>query len=237
MCDPGSTVIRLIGAGGFKAALERLAKHFESITGHHSEIRIGTPAQTRQLMSSGYRFDVAVVTGHTLTDTVADSIDPATRFSIARSPVGMGVRADITAPSITCETTFYGALQAVDSIGLSDPAAGTLLANHVLAAADALGLRPLIEGKARYIDGPGFIVAGRVAAGAADSVITLATEIHSAEGIRYLGALPGSMNLGTVFDAAVSTAPLDAGLAQAFHAFLKTSEAGEIMRSTGLATL
>jgi molybdate transport system substrate-binding protein len=237
MREPEKPEVRLIGAGGFKAALERLAKHFETTTGYPATIRIGTPAETRQLMGGGYRFDVAVVTGHTLTDAVADSIDSATRFSIAKSPVGMGVRADVEAPFITSEASLRDALQSVQTIALSDPAAGTLLANHVLKAAELLDLRSTIEGKAKYMNGPGFIVARRVASGEADSVITLATEIISAEGIRYLGALPDSMGLGTVFDATVAKSPLDGDAARAFHGFLKTSAASDLMRSTGLVVL
>ncbi|MFN9155137.1 MAG: hypothetical protein ACK5WE_16470, partial [bacterium] len=46
--------------------------------------------------------------------------------------------------------------------------------------------------------------------------MTLATEIRSAQGIRYLGNLPESMKLGTVFDAAIAKDAADPGTAQAF---------------------
>jgi len=89
----------------------------------------------------------------------------------------------------------------------------------------------------RYIMGPGFVVARHVAAGEADAVMTLATEIISASGIRYLGAIPDSMKLGTVFDAAIANAAADVSAAQSFLAFLRTGEAGDIMQSTGLVRL
>ena len=229
--------LRVICAGGFKAAIEKIAARFEATTGRRSVITIGTPADTRRLMSGGAPFDVAVVTGHTLTDTVAASIDPHTRFSLAKSPVGMGVREDLTVPAIGSEEAFRAAISAVGTIGLSDPQAGTNLANDILAAAAKIGLRSELEAKARYIMGPGFVVARRVAAGEADAVMTLATEIISAPGIRYLGAIPDSMKLGTVFDAAIANAAGDRAAAQSLIAFLRTGEARDIMRSTGLVTL
>jgi len=45
------------------------------------------------------------------------------------------------------------------------------------------------------------------------------------------------MKLGTVFDAAIANAARDAAAAQSFIAFLRTAEAADIMRSTGLVTL
>lgn len=228
--------LRLICAGGFKAAIEKLAPRFEATSGRSLAITIGTPADTRRLMSDGTPFDAAVVTRHTLTDEVAASIDAHTRFSVAKSPVGMGVREDIAVPALDSDRAFRAAIAAVGSIGLSDPKAGTNLANDILAAAAGIGLKAELEAKARYILGPGFVVARHVAAGEADAVMTLATEIISAPGIRYLGAIPDSMKLGTVFDAAVANASADASAAHAFIAFLKTEDARAIMQSTGLVT-
>ncbi|MCE2945599.1 MAG: substrate-binding domain-containing protein [bacterium] len=232
-----AVTLRLISAGGFKAAMEALVQRFEADTGYRSTVVVGTPADTRRLMGGGTPFDVAVVTSHTLTDAVAASIDPATRFSIARSPAGMGVRETLDAPAIVSEASFRAAIYAVGSIALSDPRAGTNMANVILDAVAGIGLRPAIEAKARYLMGPGFVVARRVADGEADAVMTLATEIRAVPGIRYLGALPESLGIGTVFDAAIANAAGDIEAAQAFIAFLRTPEAGALMRATGLATL
>lgn len=218
--------------------MEKIAARFEAITGRRSAVTVGTPADTRRLMGGGAPFDVAVVTWHTLTDTVEASIDASTRFRVAKSPVGMGVREALDVPAavsnIDSDDAFRAAVAAVDTIAFSDPKAGTDMARYILDAAEGIGMRSELEAKARYIVGPGFIVAQHVAAGAADGVITLATEIMSASGIRYLGTLPDSMKLGTVFEAAIANAAADVPGARSFLEFLRTAEAGDIMRSTGL---
>jgi molybdate transport system substrate-binding protein len=232
-----TTELRVICAGGFKAAMEKIAARYEATTGRKCLVTVGTPTDTRRLMSGGAPFDVAVVTGHTLTDKVAASIDAGTQFSVAKSPVGMGVRVDLDVPAIGSEEAFRDAIAAVGTIAFSDPRAGTDMAKYILDAAAGIGLRSELEAKARYIMGPGFVVAQRVAAGEADAVMTLATEIISASGIRYLGTIPESMKLGTVFEAAIGNAAADVSAAQSFIEFLRTGEARDIMRSTGLVTL
>lgn len=221
--------------------MEKIAARFEATTGGRCLITVGTPKDTRRLMGGGAPFDVAVVTWHTLTDEVAASIDPHTQFSVAKSPVGMGVREDLAVHAavaeIGSEKAFRAAIAAVSTIAFSDSRAGTDMAKYILEAAAGIGIRSELEAKARYIMGPGFVVAQRVAAGEADAVMTLATEIISASGIRYLGTVPDSMNLGTVFEAAIANAAVDVSAAQSFIAFLRTREAGDIMRSTGLVTL
>jgi molybdate transport system substrate-binding protein len=149
----------------------------------------------------------------------------------------MGVRESLAVPAISSEESFRDAIANVATIGFSDPQAGTNLANDILDAAARIGLRSQLEAKARYILGPGFVVARRVASGEADAVMTLATEIISAPGIRYLGAVPDSMQLGTFFEAAIAVSPADLTAAKAFITFLRTAEAKEIMLSTGLVTL
>lgn len=236
MTEPrtGTAGLHLVCAGGFKAAMERIVPRFEAASGVACRISVGTPADTRRLMGGGTPFDAAVVTNHTLTGEVAASIDPATRFSAAKSPAGMGVRAALAVAPIDSEASLRAAIEAVDSIALSDPLAGTAMATHILAAAEGIGLRAAIEAKARYIHGPGFVVARRVADGEADAVMTLATEILSVPGIRFLGVLPASMRLGTVFDAALARAAANPAAARAFLDWLRGGEAQALMESTGL---
>ena len=226
--------MRMICAGGFKAAMEKLAPLFEAKTGIRLAITIGTPTDTRRLMSEGAPFDVAVVTRVSLNDAAASAFARGSRFSIAKSPVGMGVREVLTVPAIGSQAAFRTAIDTVGSIGLSDPKAGTNLANDILAAAEKIGLRSAIEAKARYINGPGFVIAKSVAAGEADAVMTLATEIIPAAGIRYLGSIPESMGLGTVFDAGIAKEKDAMEGPRLFMEFLRSPQASEIMRSTGL---
>jgi molybdate transport system substrate-binding protein len=235
MSDAGKRAeLRIICAGGFKAAMEQIAPLFEGSSGCKMQVTIGTPADTRRMMTDGTAFDAFIVTRHSINEAAVAALVPETRFSVAKSPVGMGVREALPIDAIGSESAFRAAISAVRSIGLSDPTAGTALAKDILAAAERLGLRQEIEAKVRYIMGPGFVVAQRVAAGEADAVMTLATEIIPAKGIRYLGEVPSSMGLGTVFDAGIAKASAASTAANDFLRFLKTDEVRAVMQRTGL---
>jgi molybdate transport system substrate-binding protein len=227
--------LHIICAGGFVSAMEHVGPRFENESGHKIFLTVGTPAKTRELMSSGAAFDAAVVTVGSLDEAANAAFAPGSRFSVAKSPVGMGVRADVSAPDVTSLESFRAAIAAVGSVGLSDPKAGTNLAADILGAAAKLGFADELRAKVRYIVGPGSVVSTEVGKGAADAVMTLGTEIRSVENVRYLGNIPNEMGLGTVFDAG-SAKRSDNPVTALFLSFLRTEKTKSLMRDTGLST-
>ncbi len=236
MTSPAGTTaeLRIICAGGFKTAMLDIAPRFEAASGHKIAITFGTPKRNTELISAGSGFDLVVVTSATLSETTRPHIAQPTRFDVALSPVGMGVREDLTTPPVDGVQSFKAAVRSLASIGLSDPTSGTTLANDIIAAARTIGLDTEIEARKRYFVGPGSVVSTEVAKGNADAVITLCTEIIGTPGVRYIGPLPRVMKLGTTFTAAIAAATGKDAIAAAFLAFLKSDEARAIMRTKGL---
>lgn len=232
-----SAGLRVICAGGFKTAMLEIAPRLEAMRGHRLNVAFGTPQRNRELISTGAGFDVVVVTTGTLAESTRPHIAEAGRFEVALSPVGMGVRSGLDVPEVTSLDSFATAVRTVSSIGLSDPSSGTTLANDIIAAARSVGLDGEIERRKRYFVGPGSVVSVEVGKGNADAVMTLTTEIVGTPGVRYLGALPPQMKLGTRFTAAASVARASDPDAQAFLALLRTAEAQAIMREKGLVVL
>ena len=89
------TAIHVICAGGFRAAMEKIAPLFTQISGVSVSLTFGAPAKTRELVCAGAGFDAAVVTLGSLNDEASAQLDPQTRFIVAKSPVGMGLRAGL----------------------------------------------------------------------------------------------------------------------------------------------
>ena len=186
--------LKILCAGGFRAAMDRLAPLFEASSGNTLVLSYATPGRTRELLAEGFRFDAGVVVAAVLAKARADSL-PGTgaHFKLAISPIGMGVPEAGPDLPVGSLADFAAALAALESVGLSDPKAGTNLANEVMAAAQAHGLGEALRARAIYIDGPGSVVSGRVAVGLAQAVITLASEIVPIEGVRFLGRLPAEL--------------------------------------------
>ncbi|MDB5641132.1 MAG: transporter substrate-binding protein [Hyphomicrobiales bacterium] len=228
--------LRIICAGGFRAAMEAIAPQFESESGSRVSLTFGTPAKTRELVSAGTDFDLAVVTAGSLDEAATAQLDAATRFTVARSPVGMGLRAGLEKRSISALPDFIAVIESLSSIGLSDPKAGTNLGADILANAERLGFADKMRDKVKLVFGPGSLASASVAKGEIDAVITLASEIITVEGVTFLGAIPEEMRLGTPFVAAAARGDVPPA-AQQFLDFLKTPGSVEKMRKTGLVAL
>ena len=225
--------LRVICAGGFRAAMEDIAFAYESNSDRKLQLTFGTPAKTRELVTAGEGFDLVVVTAGSLDEGASARLDPATRFTVARSPVGMGLRAGLETRAIGELADFIALIESLDSVGLSDPKAGTNLGADILANAERLGFADILRDKVKYVFGPGSLASAQVAKGEIDAVITLASEIITVEGVTYLGAIPDEMRLGTPFVAAAASGSVSEA-ARAFLDHLKAPESHERMRRTGL---
>lgn len=228
--------LRVICAGGYRAAMEPIAVDFTKQSGTAIELTFGTPAKTRELVTLGSGFDVAVVTKGSLDDNAAAQLVSDTTFIVAKSPVGIGLREGLPVPPIDSLAQFASLIRSLRSVGLSDPAAGTNLGNDILNSADKVGLGPDLRARAKFIYGPGSVVSSEVAKGDPDAVITLISEIKTVAGVQFVGNIPEEMGLGTPFVAGVAQAAEDRSAADAFLQYLRSDAPRTRMQRTGLVT-
>ena len=228
--------VNVICAGGFRSAMEKIAPLFTQISGVSVTLTFGAPAKTRELVSAGAGFDVAVVTLGSLNDVASAQLDPETRFIVAKSPVGMGLRAGLAARPIDTVEGFADLIRSLPTVGLSDPKAGTNLGMDIIAAATRLGFGEDLKSRAHFIEGPGSVVSAAVAKGHPDAVITLLSEIITVEGVTFTGIIPQAMGLGTPFVAAAGKQAQAPALARQLLAFLREAPALALMKETGLVS-
>ena len=228
--------LHVICAGGFRSAMEEIAPRFTQTTGVAIDLTFGAPAKTRELVSAGTGFDAAVVTLGRLNPEASAQLDDATRFIVAKSPVGMGLRMGLSPRAIDTVEGFSALIRSLPSVGLSDPKAGTNLGNDIIAAATRLGFGEDLRSRAHFIEGPGSVVSAAVAKGHPDAVITLVSEIITVDGVIFTGLIPDAMGLGTPFVAAVGKHAQSAAQAQQLLAYLRSDVALAVMKATGLVT-
>lgn len=232
--NPEQPTIDVICAGGFRAAMEKIAPLFTQTTGVAVQLTFGAPARTRELVSAGTGFDVAVVTLGSLDEAASAQLEANTRFIVAKSPVGMGLRAGLAPRAIDTVEAFADLIRALPSVGLSDPKAGTNLGNDILAAATRLGFGADLQSRAHFVDGPGSVVSAAVAKGHPDAVITLVSEIITVDGVTFTGLIPEAMGLGTPFVAAAGKQAQSPERGRDLLTCLRGETALAIMRETGL---
>jgi len=225
--------LNVLCAGGFRAAMEALAPRFEAAHGVSLALTFATPAATREHLAAGLPFDAGVVVASVLEKARADGLPtPASSFKLAVSPLGMGAPEGGPVLPVASVADLAATIEALESIALSDPKAGTNVANEVMAAADALGFGEALRARTIFINGPGSVVSARVAEGHAQAVITLSSEIVPIKGVRFLGRLPQEMQTEYAMQAMLTDKAPPAALA--LMDYLRGDEAREIMRGVGL---
>jgi molybdate transport system substrate-binding protein len=227
-----TVTLNLLCAGGFRAAMDSLAPAFEKATGISLNLTFATPAKTREWLEAGFPFDLGIVVGAVLETARRDGLGfSENTFKLALSPIGMGVPENGPSLPVSTLEDFTTSLNELESVALSDPKAGTNLANEVLASAETAGLTAL-RAKALFIQGPGSVVSGEVAKGMAQAVITLASEIVPIKGVKYLGQLPAALQ--TEYAMSVLAGETPSREVETLISFLRGPEAKEAMSHVGL---
>ncbi len=180
-------------------------------------------------IAAGETADVAILTNSAIEGLVEHAtLAPGSRRDLARSSIGIAVRAGAPKPDISTPLAFKQALLAAQSIAFSrSGASGIHFANLI----NQLGIGDEVARKARIFDG----VVGMLAArGEVELAVQQVSELKLVGGIDIVGALPEPLQKVTVFSAGVfatSPRPAAAGL---FIEALRTPQAAAVMHKQGL---
>jgi molybdate transport system substrate-binding protein len=180
-------------------------------------------------IAAGEAADVAILTDAAIEDlTQRGVVVDGSRRDLARSAIGIAVRAGAARPNIRTVDAFKETILAARSIAFSRSGASGL---HFAKLIEQLGIAAEVMRKARVFDG----VVGELAAkGDVEMAVQQVSELKLVDGIDILGALPDELQKITVFSAGVfarTARPAAAGL---LIAALASPEAMGAMRRQGL---
>ena len=230
--------IRVVSSGGFAAAYKVLAPAFERATGHTLITGWGpsmgdTPQAVPTRLARGERIDVLIMVGYAL-DALAKQgkVDPGSVTALARSGIGVVVKAGAPHPDIATVEGLRRALLAAHSIAYSDSASGVYIRDEMFRS---LGIEAEVAGKARMI--PAEPVGQVVARGEAEIGFQQISELKPIAGIDLVGPLPPEVQRFTVFSAGVVEGSAVSQAARALIRFLAAPEAAAVIRDSGMEPL
>jgi molybdate transport system substrate-binding protein len=151
------------------------------------------------------------------------------RVDVARSGIGVAVRAGLPKPDISSGEAVKQAVLAAKSVAYSSGPSGFYLADLF----KKMGIADQIKDKVRQTPS-GVQVGELVARGEADLGFQQVSELLHLKGIHYLGPLPADIQHITVFSAGLHTAATAPDAAKQLVKFLTAPEAGAIIRKTGM---
>jgi molybdate transport system substrate-binding protein len=235
---PAADVHVMISAGFYHVYAE-LGPAFEKASGHHLITTRGpsmgdSPESIPTRLSRGETADVVILDGSAADELAKRGLARADgKVELARSLIGMVVKAGAAKPDIGSVDAFRKALIAAKSIAYSDSGSGTYIRTTMFAK---LGIADQVAGKSRGVRGPpsGEPVAAVVARGDVELGFQQVSEVINVPGTTYVGTIPSELQPGFSFAAALTAAAKEPEAAKALIRFLASPEAAPVIVKAGL---
>jgi molybdate transport system substrate-binding protein len=234
--NPPSSALQLLCAGAMHGVIDALDTTFVSIVGKPVKASFTNSGGVKARVMAGESADVAISTAAAI-DELARHGKVSSMTALARSPIGVAVRAGEVRPDIGSVEAFEVALIAAKSIAIADPATGSPSGNYLAGMFERLSLTELLRDKLRYVGGGagGVVVVGEaVARGDAEMAIQQMPELVGVPGLDVVGELPAELQQATVFSAAVVATTSDEAAARRLIACLASPQAAAAIRAKGM---
>ena len=231
--------VRVMISAGFYQVYAELGPAFERATGHRLVTTRGpsmgdSPEAIPTRLSRGETADVVILDGGAADELAKQGIVRAgSKIDLAKSQIGMVVRAGAAKPNISSVEAFKRTLLDAASIAYSDSGSGTYLSTTLFAK---LGVADQVARKSRKVRGPpsGEPVAAVVARGEAEIGFQQVSELIHVAGVTFVGALPADLQPGFSFVGAITTAARQPDAALALLRFLASADAASTILKNGL---
>jgi molybdate transport system substrate-binding protein len=226
-------VIRVVTSGAFAPAWRVLAKLFELDTGIAIDSQFGpsigdSPNSVPNRLARGEDLDVVIMAAPALGDVMAAGY-VTERADLARTGIGVAVRAGAARPDIATPEALRAALLAAASIGYSVSVSGTYVRDRLFAL---LGITEQVRETARVVVGEP--VGAAVARGDIEIGFQQISELNPIAGIALLGPLPPSVQQVSVFAAGLVAASTRQEAARRLMQFLASPAAAPAIVASGM---
>lgn len=225
-----SQAITGISSMATRSVLADLVDAYERRSGQRVLIEsVGGVAAARRVQD-GERFDIVVLAADVIERLTGEGrVVPGSRVDLARSGVAIAVAAGAPRPDISTEATLREAILAASTVGYSTGPSGA----HLVRLFERWGIAETIAPRVVQAP-PGVPVGALVARGEVELGFQQLSELMHLPGIDVIGALPGEVQIITLFSAAICTASERQEAAHALLAFLASSEADSAKLDHGM---
>lgn len=222
--------VRLLSTLALKGAVQRLAESCEAASGVSIDADFAPTLALLDRLRSGERADIAILTREGLDQlagegrVVADSC-----VDLARSYVGIAVKAGAVHPDIATEAALRTALLGARSVAYSRIGASGILFAQLI---ERLGIAFEINATAQII--PSGFTAERLVSGEADLAVQQISELKQVADIEVVGPIPLALQTPAVFSAGRMAASDQIAAADRVLRFLASREVAPVLRESGL---
>lgn len=232
--ETASAQVTVMTSGGFATPLKAALPDFEKATSISVTVILGKsqgagPDTIDAQLRRGVAADVVILSREGLNDLIAANRTAAhSDVDLARTPLGMAVRAGVPKPDISTVEAFKNTLLAAKSITYPSSTTGIYMATKLF---PQLGIDKALAGKSSNV--------GVAAVGKGDVEIAIqpVSELLHVPGTDFVGVLPQQVQYISVFSAAQVASSPRANQAKQLIDFLASPKADAAMRDSGMEPL
>jgi len=226
---PAPVELRVWTARALATVLAEAGPEFERVAGVRLKVVSDLPPGFARRHAGGERFDLLISGSATVDEWIAAGrLEASSRADLARSGIGVAVRAGAPKPALRTVDDFRRALLGARSVAYLRVGSGLYLAGLL----ERLGVAPAIEGKVRRPEADS--VSELVAKGEVELGLVVITQILTTPGVELAGPLPSEIQSYVTFAAAVGSDAAAADAARELIAFLRGPVAARVIGAQGM---
>lgn len=222
--------VRVLSTLALKGAVLGLAVPYEAAGGARIDAHFAPTLALLDRLRGGEDADVVILTREGLDEMAREGrVMADSCVDLARSYVGLAVKAGFAHPDIATGPALRVALLAARSVAYSRIGASGILFAHLI---ERLGIASEINAKACII--PSGFTAERLVTGEADLAVQQISELKQVGGIEVVGPIPRELQTPAVFSAGRIAASSKVALSDRLLRYLASSEVAPVLRESGL---
>jgi molybdate transport system substrate-binding protein len=222
--------IRVLSSVGIKTVIDVLGPQFERTTKHKVMTTFDLAGVLKTRIEGGEPFDVAILTPAMIDELISKGkIAPATRVEVARTGLGLMIRAGAPKPDVSTSEAFRKTLLSAKSITyVTTGASGVAF----LATVEKMGIADAIKAKSKPAAN-GEQVNANILNGTAEFAVLPVSEILPVKGAALGGVFPSAAQTYIVMAAGVN-ANGTSSVAREFVAYLMAAPNTAVIRDKGM---
>ncbi len=223
-------VVRVLSTLALRGAIRGLAGRYQAAGGARIDADFAPTLGLMDRLRGGETADIVILTKQALGDLASQgTVVGESCVDLARSFVGIAVKAGADHPDIATEAALRATLLGARSIAYSRIGASGIFFAQLI---ERMGIAREINDRARII--PSGFTAELLLTGEADLAVQQLSELKQVAGVEVVGPIPRELQTSAVFSAGRLAASVRAVQADALLKYLASSEVAPVLRESGL---
>jgi molybdate transport system substrate-binding protein len=221
--------INVLSSLATREAYLELVPQFERTSGHKISTTWAGTVDIMNRMAAGEVYDLVIASSTAIDELIKQGKIIGGRNNLAKTGIGVAVRAGAPKPDISSGATVKKALLAAKTVGYSTGPSGVYLASLF----ERMGIAAEVKAKTRQVPSGG-TVGPIIASGEAEIGFQQVSELVHVPGVDFVGPLPPEIQHVTVFSCGVPAAAKNPDVARELVGFLTAQSSLPVFTKHGL---